>query len=148
MEQQFDLTFEKWHSVNPSFYYIKEKLKANTNGEYTVKKITRFLDLFWPNLPGTGTGCIILGLGEFGKWNPGWGREYCKTFFYSVCLCSVNGVRSVHYNSWARILCIGCLHKQITCSDILPNPFLPGIHVWYLVAQKRRHSFNLLVVFS
>ena len=22
--------------------------------------------------------------GEFGRWHPGWGREYCKTFFYSA----------------------------------------------------------------
>ena len=34
---------------------------------YTVKKIKRFLDLFLPNLPGTGIGLIIPGQGEFGK---------------------------------------------------------------------------------
>jgi len=41
-----------------------------------VKKITRFLDFFWPNLPGNEI--------WFGKWHPGWGREIAKPLF-TVC---------------------------------------------------------------
>jgi len=39
--------------------------------QYTVKKFKRFLDFVLTNLPGTGTGYIIPGHGEFGKGHPG-----------------------------------------------------------------------------
>jgi len=56
---------------------------ANTNFcifNTLLKKFTRFIDFFLPNLPGTGTGGIP-DQWEFGKWHPGWGREYRKTLF-------------------------------------------------------------------
>jgi len=52
------------------------------------KKFTRFLDLFWPNLPGTAIRWIIPGQGEFGKWHPGRGRESSAKPFYSVVVMS------------------------------------------------------------
>jgi len=45
------------------------------------KKMTRFLDFLWPNLPGTGIGYIIPGQGEFGRWYSGWGREIAEPLF-------------------------------------------------------------------
>jgi len=47
---------------------------------YNDKKSTRFLD-FCTNLPGTGSGYIIPGQGEFDKWHPSWGREIEKPLF-------------------------------------------------------------------
>jgi len=50
------------------------------------------MDLFWPNLPGTGTGYIIPGQGEFGKWHPGWERESAKPFFTVYTVHSILAV--------------------------------------------------------
>ena len=60
---------------------------------YTVKKKTRFLDLFWPNLLGTGNGYIIPGQGEFGKWHPGWGQEYPKKIFTVCCVNKIGSMK-------------------------------------------------------
>jgi len=88
------VTFSWWSEqleelLTTTFWFHDNEKSWGTKNSWSIqlhcKQIfTRFLDFFLPNLSGTGTGYIIPGQGEFGKWHYGWGWEYRKTFFYSL----------------------------------------------------------------
>jgi len=105
------------------------------------KKFTRFLHLFRLNIPGTGTGKIIPGQEEFGKWHPGWRREYPKPFFTVYRVIKLSRRRPEKQKPRVFL----CVHKQLRIHPPLQIPSC-DFFLWFIVIQPltktRKKAFS------